>query len=437
MQNLFRIKQDFGKKSGECCVLTLVVLVLVILACPQQKESYAEKQAIKSPYAATSAISIAVTAEKLEFDLVPKAEGKFEQKIVDLTVDTNSKNGFTVLLQGMKGSDLESPAVDGGRIVSIDQEMTAEDFAANSWGYYVGKTVEEGTLYHPIPDEPEEIIYTENLEGAMEYKLVFGAKVDLDLPAGEYQNNLLVSAVANPAAVLTWDEMVYMQDMTGDICASVAPNTQRTLIDSRDDKVYGVYKLGDGNCWMTSNLQLSLSVDKSLTPQDSNVKDAWWPSATTATALTGSSANGSWSLRNIYGDTWYYSFDMATAGTGQGIGVGYASSDICPKGWQLPVVGTAANPANASFYTMIIKSGFTLGSVSTLQNSPFFYLYHGQYNGVSLQNVGQFGYYWTNTSAATASAYYMQINATSGVTTDAGGLKTLGLPIRCVAVGTK
>lgn len=436
MRNQAGIKAKFYKRCGEVSFMMLAMLVWGILVCPNCTESYAEEE-VRTPYTATTSISIALVAEQLKFDLIPEEAGKFEQKILDLTVDTNSKAGFKVLLQGVKGADLESSAVNGGKIASISQETTAENFPSNSWGYYAGEVVTDDVLYHPIPEQSEEIIYTENLTGATEYKLVFGTKVNLDLPAGEYQNNLLVSAVANPAAVLTWDEMVYMQDMTGDICASVAPNTQRTLIDSRDDKVYGVYKLGDGNCWMTSNLQLSLSVDKPLTPQDSNVKDDWRPSTTTATALTGSSANGSWSLRNIYGDTWYYSFDMATAGTGQGIGVGYASSDICPKGWQLPVVGTAANPADASFYTMIIKSGFNLGSVSTLQNSPFFYLYHGQYNGVSLQNVGQFGYYWTNTSAATASAYYMQINATSGVTTDAGGLKTLGLPIRCVAVGTK
>ena len=52
-----------------------------------------------------------------------------------------------------------------------------------------------------------------------------------------------------------------MQDMTTDICNSVARTGEATttqLVDIRDNKLYYVTKLKDGHCWMTQNLDLDI-----------------------------------------------------------------------------------------------------------------------------------------------------------------------------------
>ena len=52
-----------------------------------------------------------------------------------------------------------------------------------------------------------------------------------------------------------------MQDMDNTICASVDRKgiaTATQLVDMRDNNLYWVAKLDDGNCWMTSNLDLDI-----------------------------------------------------------------------------------------------------------------------------------------------------------------------------------
>ena len=64
-----------------------------------------------------------------------------------------------------------------------------------------------------------------------------------------------------------------MQDMTPTICKSIDTDKEKgmQLIDVRDDKVYWVAKLKDGNCWMTQNLDLDLSSTVALTSETSDI----------------------------------------------------------------------------------------------------------------------------------------------------------------------
>ena len=56
-----------------------------------------------------------------------------------------------------------------------------------------------------------------------------------------------------------YDVRFAMQDMTPEICASVtAMHDDYEALDLRDDKLYHITKLQDGNCWMTENLDYNL-----------------------------------------------------------------------------------------------------------------------------------------------------------------------------------
>ena len=72
-----------------------------------------------------------------------------------------------------------------------------------------------------------------------------------------------------------------MQHMTPQVCAKAKVGSEMKMMDLRDGKVYWVAKLKDGKCWMTQNLDLNLSSNKTLTPRDTDIPSNWKPSLDT------------------------------------------------------------------------------------------------------------------------------------------------------------
>ena len=131
-----------------------------------------------------------------------------------------------------------------------------------------------------------------------------------------------------------------MQDMSHDICNSVTrtgAETTTQLVDIRDNKLYYVTKLKDGNCWMTQNLDLELrgtstaaltseNTDLSTTASGSGIYNAaggytqnngvwtWTPSdsAVTSSHIINGTSVPNWSNQNALpysaegGDVYYY-----------------------------------------------------------------------------------------------------------------------------------
>ena len=93
--------------------------------------------------------------------------------------------------------------------------------------------------------------------------------------------------VTDPVTGQTGD-FYKMQDMDTSICQAVTPNdnpgyNEIQLVDDRDNKIYWVTKLKDGNCWMTQNLDLDLSASVALTSNNTDLND---------NSLTGAYAEG-------------------------------------------------------------------------------------------------------------------------------------------------
>ncbi len=110
------------------------------------------------------------------------------------------------------------------------------------------------------------------------------AKAGSTQPSGEYTNVINFTAVSNTIPTTMLDAFIAsgaemhngyfkMQDMTPTICKSIDTDGEKgmQLIDVRDDKVYWVAKLKDGNCWMTQNLDLDLSHEVALTSETSDI----------------------------------------------------------------------------------------------------------------------------------------------------------------------
>ena len=231
-----------------------------------------------------------------------------------------------------------------------------------------------------------------------------------------------------------------MQTMTPELCASWDDDYTTRMVDLRDNKVYWVAKLKDGNCWMTQNLELDLSTDIPLTSELSDVTSSWTPTSSTyASAQDGTNDNTlvqSWNLgkyvwktpnstgncsgSGIYDlsnskcrsywqnvSSWtpmsecrtdgvtydassqtydahylagnYYSWEAATAGTAPS-GSGTASGSICPKGFELPTSGSSFNSTPGSFYNLLTNA-YSISSNTTggtaMRSAPLFFVRSG------------------------------------------------------------
>lgn len=240
----------------------------------------------------------------------------------------------------------------------------------------------------------------------------------------------------------SWNSITTMQQMTPEICESVAVGTSKTLTDSRDSRSYTVAKLDDNKCWMTQNLALDLSVagiakaaesDNLTTNYPSaaltNYTNSWGGSSTVAAFSKGPTkiyGNGG-AYQSSYG--YYYNWCAATAGckdaNGNVPGANTdAASSICPKGWQLPKGGSGGD-----FAGLTNKSASSGG----INFGGAFWPYVGAFNGAGLIDAGAVGYYWSRTASSTGSAYHLSISSGPTVNTSRTYATTDGYAVRCVA----
>ena len=260
-------------------------------------------------------LSVALDAA-VQLEVTPTEEGSFSASSAKLEVSTNNETGYSLYLATANGeSTLKSlnPATTA-KVQAVTGEVTATRFGANTWGYNLGQAATEETIYQAVPTTTGEPQVTttgpttgDGTVAADVYSLNFGAKVDADLPSGTYGNEVVVSVVTNPEYVPTLSRIANMQDITPEICAKSAENETARLMDTRDNKLYWVTKLKDGNCWMTQNLDYDIPAS-GLTSDDSDINNAsgvWSSSSTYAPQATSTDINV---MRNT-SDTGTYSWD--------------------------------------------------------------------------------------------------------------------------------
>ena len=272
-------------------------------------------------------------------------------------------------------------------------------------------------------------------------------------------------------------------------CSSLSQGEVTALKDTRDNDVYAVAKLVDGNCWMIENLRLDDSVELSTTnthnpslplnnswfyenqqgtlttsnhlsatsdPTSTNPDTAWCQSAdssdcynqsmlytgniTDFTTNTSSTQNG-----NIYSYGNYYNWYSATAGHGKygySYGSGYvAPGDICPAGWHLP---TGIN-ASGDFGALDVAMGGTganqSGDAGVAQSAkwrsyPNNFVYSGHVYGSVVDTRGSYGNYWSSSAGTGSGAYSLGFSSSSSGDVRPGTMNNFkyhGRMVRCVA----
>ena len=332
---LSTIEQRVGGVS-----LMLLLLLLFVLFCPV---SYQDTQAEEvEPLASTSSATIALAiSEAPALNITPTASGRFDQTTAQVKVTTSSNNGYKLYL-GTADATNAMYSTDNSKAAKINalaEPVATTDFLANTWGYaLVSSSNNTNTLqYQAVPESAT--VVADSPQAAGEYELNFGVKLDTALPAGQYVNNVMVSAIANPTTVTGLMSLTYMQDMTSNICQDtkaanganiVTPGNEveKRLIDVRDGKEYWVAKLADGNCWMTQNLALDLTAGQKLTNTDTdlNSKEEWIISTSTEHRIPTAIPTETLQANNYAGYQTTKSWDI-----GKYIPINPTSGEICSR----------------------------------------------------------------------------------------------------------
>lgn len=216
-------------------------------------------------------LSLAV-GNKVAMEVTPKSTGGTSIESTRLAVATNSTEGYALYMQasdGLVNASTMNDDAEINKISIIKQAATLAEMSNNSYGYFLAKdAADETTKFKALPTTNSMIERTSsttvNLPGSDyaygdNYALSFGVKVGTELPAGTYSGSVVVSAVANPETVRSMADLEYMQDMTSDVCARTREGYTKQLIDARDNRMYWVTKMKDGNCWMTQNLAFTIT----------------------------------------------------------------------------------------------------------------------------------------------------------------------------------
>ena len=377
-----------------------------------------------------------------------------------VTAKTNAASGYTISFNANNDyNDLKhSNTLVEDLIPSVIEDKTEATFPETAWAY---STDISDYTFKKIPLVAENI-FTTTEKGENTHNFTVGVRAN-NLAAGDYENELIFTAVANPESSLTLADITTMQEITPEIVAATPEHGSKQLIDVRDNKSYWVTKLKDGNIWMTQNLDYDLSVaaNQTLTPATSNVTenrtvtpvaswewyedsiyymdggDNYFANGTTQTAGLASLPENSIDRHYAQGD--YYSWKAATAGQGTpDITDVDVNESICPAGWRLPTSKSA--DANYSFNNLVKQYGYSGDNQysgvtdATLLASPLFFARGGFVRSGLLDYQGRYGDYWSSSASSGSSTAYDLYFGSSYVEPSNTDGRSYGFSVRCVAL---
>ena len=266
-------------------------------------------------------------------------------------------------------------------------------------------------------------------------------------------------------------------------CSTLNANQVTALTDTRDNNVYTVGKLADGNCWMMENLRLdnTATITSANTDNPASGFSSLSPSSddwcldenetcinqnklnTNNTSLGGTNAsntplingpgqyngsNGAGGTKGSGGNNYswysygnYYNWYTATAGTGTySISSGNATGSICPSGWVLPS-GWQSSSDKGQFIALDSAMGGTGDYQSTAAASnrwrtyPANFLYSGEWWGSATGYRGLYGFYWSRTADYSVGAWNLFFYSEDVGPDSISDNKQLGFTVRCLSLG--
>ena len=288
---------------------TMIMLATIYSICSIPISANAEEPVLadntSSVFSLSSdrSLTVSVSSANIDLALTPSADGIFKSTSdtpLTVTVSTNNATGYNLNMTTTTTDLTRTTSLSGQTPVihtlSGSGSFTSDTFETNAWGFSL-----DGATYQPVTLS-RQITQTTKESNNSTTNITFAAKLNNEIPHGEYRSTITFIATTNPLEA-TFDtafdaagktQVSYngnnyykMQDISGFICSMVATPTDATalttqstqLIDTRDNSVYWVSKLLDGNCWMTQNLDLNLDSNVTLTNADTDLNSvtSWTP----------------------------------------------------------------------------------------------------------------------------------------------------------------
>ena len=354
---------------------------------------------------------------------------------------------------------------------------------------YNGNGADSGTrmsVSHPATPNSTTTLYASNYKRDG-YGFLGWSLTQIDPEANDFATQLANATIYGPNETITlpstlgdtttfyavWIKSAGdMQGWTG--CSSMSTGDVTARKDTRDNQVYAIAKLADGNCWMIENLRLNNDYenmdwgDKEKTQGFGGNFNGLASSETvtfTATTLANSAyttdstsgspylvsgesieyhmpryngsnttatvANMTSADQNVYSYGNYYSFNAALASTealDSATESAKAGTSICPAGWRLP---TGLTDGETTVLNNTINSGSTTSSTG-LRSYPNNFIYSGRIQSSAISFRGSYSYFWT-ASAGSAQGAYSFYFTPSAVTLASHIYRQGGFTIRCVA----
>ena len=411
-----------------------------------------------------NALEITLSTSNLAIDLTPHiGTPSFDTDTLNILVGTTNITGYTLTMASSYGGSSTTsltrtesinntlPTIDtiSSAITPSNFSSTSDTSSINKWGYQLSTTSLniDKTVYNPVLttntiNSSTEAVYNDPTS------ITFGAKVDSELPAGNYRATLKFMAVTNM--------IPYLQNMTGAECSTVPA----IYYDIRDNKPYTVKRLNDGNCWMMENLMLSGGVE--ISAEDTNTNTAFILPANTEFDAAHDSAtaqivaiSGNDPVSNMpYGNL--YNFCAASAGTfcAQETGDSFSASiyeypySICPSAWKLPTLYSnnegGHNTLGGMYYDLPKPEDdrdLTHGTLYTfdqlrapMANGGAAFTLAGTFaaDGI-IENTGQSGRWWSSGIYNYAGLNTLVLrNADSNRLYNTANDRAMGMSVRCV-----
>ena len=272
--------------TGKAKIITLVLIIIMLSFVNIINTfalSYSSNIGVGFTFNPTLSISLS-SSDLVINDLVPGST--LDSNDISISISTNSAYGYILSANVNNESLVHSNNINTFNSIATDADLSdledSED--SNIWGY--STSLDSGTTWSNYSglssSNSTTLINTNgNVSSNLDFKI--GAKASSTQASGTYTGTINFTAVSNVAPMSLLDSFIAsgaeqlngyfkMQDMTHDICNNVdIEESELQLIDVRDNKVYWVAKLKDGNCWMTQNLDLDLSHEVALTSETSDI----------------------------------------------------------------------------------------------------------------------------------------------------------------------
>lgn len=453
--------------------------------------------------------------------------GTHKEGIGTTTMKTlcNDPNGYVIYAIGASGDNSDPSNPTEGNTDLVSNLGSAHNIhtgvydpaGSSSWGMKItavngaykpnlGTYYASGS-YVAVPDEWEKVAYWEN--GIINASVGSSIQTTYDVyaegaqPAGIYKGMvkyvlLHPSSLDQPTTLEeVFDDVIgkdnkvevdgskyyKMQDMTPSICNAatiLGEASQMELVDIRDNNIYYVTKLMDGNCWMTQNLALNLDKTVALTSETTDLNHInnpntndypeygdtgyvndngtikWTPSISTVNSAANWKNDNNYprSLNSGGGYTDqtkgrhgltgnYYNWSAAIASNNsQGISADNiagenreATNSVCPKGWRLPQIRNYVtyNTGDNDFNNLnLYYNGGKTNTATGLMAAPLYFMRSGYANYTSIGNFGNLDYYWSSTVNSTTNAYVLYFYSYD-VNPARSDSRFSGFSVRCIA----